>query len=810
MSALTQTHEHGGADSTVVAPPRSAEVADRLRALQRTAGNAAVNRLLRAPAATTAPAVTPSEQANIEARARQFAALPEAERQAIDDEAARRKCTRDEVIRDRNRIDSLPAEIRAIVMPADRRPDPAQYADALRLGAKLGEFSWEDWALFQRRGGTQAGGLRAAENAVDAFTSGRAYERATLARIRGTERLLDLVIKFNEAHKLGMTPDRYERFPVYQAMLDGLAAAGFRGVADYENALARYYLLFQRRASEIALTALAASEGVVQSEIARYSDPRALATLFADLAPLRQMLDDYRNATWGSGAGSRAPTPLDAAQAERARLAARYPSLADPKVDLQDLAADTPEAVGSTLRQNGRDRLNDIDDARERIALHPDTVLQLDRVRDLTRQELGAEDGTVGWRIVQGHLDEIANRERFKNEALTLFAIGLGMLTFGTGTLVVLGSAGELALSAYQAHDEWERYQAASAAAHSSLDPEQTLSGDDPTAVWFALALMGVGLSAAGLTRSLRAAKPALEVLERTGDPGKFRAALDAAKELTPDMRAALDRARVAREEFDAALRALVKATGRATTGADPTPVLRAIVVLARYSARIGIRKFEVFLETMKARRELLAALHLGELTTEQQRQWKAAFAQGVSEYDATRPAIKVPFSKGERAVTFRDEMLLDGKPIGDRQRADVLKKLGLTHTDDGHGVAREGRNLALEAVDSAAKGKDGMISQWASDEAMLGSWQKAQAEANAGHVVSTDNGKWKVELPAMADVGTVYVASSRLPKTAGLRNWSPFAGLAVREIAPNRIWAIFKLRNGIFEIDSIYPTFVP
>ena len=555
MSALTQTHEHGGADSTVVAPPRSAEVADRLRALQRTAGNAAVNRLLRSPAATTAPAVTPSEQANIAARARQFAALPDAERQAIDDEAARRKCTRDDVVRDRNRIDSLPAEIRAIVMPADRRPDPDQYADALRLGAKLGEFTWEDWALFQRRGGTQAGGLRATENAVDAFTRGRAYERATLARIRGTERLLDLVIKFNEARKLGMTPDRYERFPGYHPMLDGLAAAGFRGVADYENALARYYLLFQRRASEIALTALAASEGVVQSEIARYSDPRALATLFADLAPLRQMLDDYRNATWGSGAGSRAPTALDAAQAERSRLAARYPSLADPKVDVQDLAADTPEAVGATLRENGKDRLNDIHDTRERIALHPDTVLQLDRVRDLTRQELGAEDGTVGWRIVQGHLDEIANRERFKTEAMTLFAIGLGMLTFGTGTLVVVGSAGELGLSAYQAHDEWERYQAASAAAHSSLDPEQTLSGDDPTAVWFALALMGVGLSAAGLTKSLRAAKPALEVLERTGDPGKFRAALDAAKELTPDMRAALDRARVAREEFDAALR---------------------------------------------------------------------------------------------------------------------------------------------------------------------------------------------------------------------------------------------------------------
>ena len=97
-----------------------------------------------------------------------------------------------------------------------------------------------------------------------------------------------------------------------------------------------------------------------------------------------------------------------------------------------------------------------------------------------------------------------------------------------------------------------------------------------------------------------------------------------------------------------------------------------------------------------------------------------------------------------------------------------------------------------------------------ATGELALSAHQKAQAEANAGHVVPTDNGKWKVELPATADVGTVYVASSRLPKTAGLRRWAPFAQLPVHEIAPNRVWAIFIRSRGIFEIDSIYPTFVP
>ena len=807
----TSTLAHDVANPVTAPAGRSAAVADRLRALQSSAGNAAVNRLLRSPAA---PALSPAEEANVEARARQFAELPDADRQAIDQEAARRQSTRDDVIRDRNRIDSLPVEIRAIVMPADRRPDPAQYADALRLGTKLGEFTWEDWALLQRRGGTPVGGLLATENAVDAFTRERAGDRATLARIRGTERLLDLVIKFNEARKLGMTPDRYERFPHYHAMLDGLAAARFRGVWDYEKALARYYLLFQRRAKEIALTALAASEDVVNSEIARYSDPRNLAALFAELAPVRRLLEDDLKPRVGDGAGSKAPTPADNAKDEVRRLAAKYPSLADPELDVADLGADTAEAVGESLRKNGRDRLENIRDTRERIALHPDMVLQLNRVRDLARQELGAEDGTVGWRIVQGHLDEIANQERFKTEALALFAIGLGMVTFGTGTLVVLPNAGELVLSAYQAHDEWERYQAAAAAAHSSLDPEQSLNSEDPTRIWFALALINVGASARNLSKALRAAKGPIEVLERTGDAVRFRAALEQVSELTPDMRAALDRARAARDEFKDAWGAFVKelqsAAGRGNLGVDPRFVLRAIVVLGRGFARMGIREFETFLRTIKARRELLTALGVEELTVEQERQWRAAFAKGVSEYDATRPVIKVPFTKGERTVTFRDGMLLDGKPIRDRERDDVLKKLGLTHTDDGHGIGRESRTLGIEARDSAAKGKEGMISQWASDEAMLGSWQKAQAEANAGRAVATENGKWMVELPATADVGSVYVASSRLPKTAGVRKWAPFADVPVAEIAPNRVWAFFKLKKGVYEIDSIYPVFVP
>jgi hypothetical protein len=125
------------------------------------------------------PTPTSSEQADIADRARQLAALPVAEQQAIDEAAdwsfqrkvgvrgqARHtqgaaaelwKRSRDEVLRDGNRLDSLPPEIRAVVMPHGRRPD-GEYLEALQLADRLGEFTWDDWVLFERPGGRDRAG----------------------------------------------------------------------------------------------------------------------------------------------------------------------------------------------------------------------------------------------------------------------------------------------------------------------------------------------------------------------------------------------------------------------------------------------------------------------------------------------------------------------------------------------------------------------------------------------------------------------------------------------------------------------------
>jgi hypothetical protein len=782
------------------------------------------------------PAPTESEAADVQARAAELAGFDDSERKAVDAEADRRfwdkrgvaagtkaagaadqelwQQSRDEVVRDRNRVDSLPAAVRAVVAPAGTHITPDRYADALRVGHKLESFTWEDWALFQRRGGLDGKtDLGASERKIDAALKIRAGERKIIDRIRGTERLYHLVLRFQVARQMGMKPAQYKQFKDYQPMLDQLAADGFASVAEYESATAEYFLLFRSRAVEIANLAMQASESVVNGEIRRYGDAAGRNQIFNDLAPVRVLIAQYESEIHGDGTGAGADAPratYEAAEAERQRLAKTYPSLADPEIDLLSLAAATPAALGEVLVRNSKDRLANIEKTRKRIEDKPDVALALDRVVGLTRQELDARDDSVQWMIVAQHLADVANREAFTQQALILLSLGVGMLTFGTGTPVVLGLAGGLAIGSYQAYDEWEKYAAADAAAHTSLDPTQSLASHDPTIAWFAFALLGVGLDAAMLGKALLAAKPAIAALEAGASVTEFSRLLKNAKQVTPEVQAVLDEVAAARRDFSAAVSGLAAKVRRASMLWDPTMVVD-FAKMAWHAARIGIRKFDVFLEVLKAEKAFLKTLDLEALTAEQLAELKSAFRQGVREFDATRPSLTVPFTKGAKQLTFADEMLLDGKPVGARARDDVMKQLDLTHTDRGHGAFRDPRTIANEALQNATKPRGaGMAAQWASDEAMLESLQTAQRRLKTGAGVRQPNGKYLVDFDASAKVGRIYVATPGLPPNATVLNAEPFAGMAVTEIAPNRVRALFDLENGTYTISSIFPIYVP
>src|SRR6185312_12811920 len=102
-----------------------------------------------------------------------------------------------------------------------------------------------------------------------------------------------------------------------------------------------------------------------------------------------------------------------------------------------------------------------------------------------------------------------------------VLAIGLGLLTFGTGTVAVVAATALLAQGVYQAVEEVKAYGDAYAAAHTAFDAAQSLSPDSPSAFWAAFALISAGLDGINLVNVLKAVAAPLSVLEETGNFAK-------------------------------------------------------------------------------------------------------------------------------------------------------------------------------------------------------------------------------------------------------------------------------------------------
>ena len=777
------------------------------------------------------PELGVGEQQDARTRAAQFAGLSETERRSVDDEANRRYSrkrgvpagttptdlgerqlwmrTRDEVVRDRNRIEAMPEAIRDVVMQGGKLPGPERYATGLRIGEKLGAFGGQDWALYTRRGGPLKGDLSAIESSIDRFAVERADDRKVLDRVRGTEQLYGLLVRFRAAQRMGMKPKQYGLWPHYQTMLALLAQHGFRNDYQYELACLTYLKLFRTRARELAMLVLKGSEQHADAELRRTGDMGAMTKMFADLGKLREHVRDAESQVRMHDHYDK----IDLAKAEKARLAAKYPILQDPSLDVMSLAAADPASLGVVLREAANDRLEAIRDTRARVKDKQNAVFKLDRIVELTHLELGDEPGSVGRMIVQTQIDEIKNDESFKSFTLAILAIGLGMLTFGGGTVAVLGGAASVGVGAYQAHDEWEKYSEAAAAAHTAFDPALSVSSKDPSAVWFALALVGTGLDALGLGRALRAARPAIKTLQTTGDVAQFEAKLAQAADLTPALRRALKKAAAAEKDFIATALRAAKASGRlGMNPGDPT-ILKEIALLAYHAARVGIRKFEVFLAVLKARKNLLQGIDVDALTVDQRRLWNRAFAEGISTFDAGRPRIAVPSAKGPPSVlSFGDQMLLDGKPVSLAKRNEIIKRLGLAHADRGHGAARDVRTIANEAwlnfkPTSAGTGMSGI---WASDEIMLKSAQTAIAMRKAGlGTFNPRTGTWVIDFAELPSAGRAFMVSQRVPANVTPVARTPFTGLPVDELPVNNVRAFIRDGNPP-EIVTIFPSWIP
>jgi hypothetical protein len=579
--------------------------------------------------------------------------------------------TRDEVLLERQRVTDMPEEVKAHLFGeggAALRPE--QYKDVIRIGETMRGFSDEDWDAYERRATATTDDLELVEGQLKAFVAKQAAARKVIDRVKGTERLYDIVKRFNVARlRMGMEPKQYPKFPEWKEMNDLLAKHGFQGIWDYERATAAYLTLFQERAKELTMLVLAASTEAVYKEQKRYADPAAAAGLQTELGRFRELHAEAvaadraipkrptkgRNAEPGPWPGdlekmADARAKHARAGAERERLAEFHPILKDTTLSDEELDVGSGGDLRTVLLETTEARLRNIIRTKKRVKSDRDAVLQLDQLLELAFEELGAaKKDSVGRKIVRTRKDEIAEDKEFRNDALTVVAIGLGFVSFGGGAAAVLAGAASLGVGGYQAANEYAGYQDAYAASHTAFDPAEAVSSNEPSFAWVALALIGMGLETLALKNAIRAFRPAAEALAATGDIAAFRAQLTNVK-LDDALKARVaghveaeqqlaDAAAGLRKEWKELMDAPRGIPGTMTTHGNLI-FYGKVTALAYRAARLKVRTWRQFLRFLKVRR-LLQDVDLEALAAEDLKLVQKAFKRGVELSDKAH--VKIP-----------------------------------------------------------------------------------------------------------------------------------------------------------------------
>ena len=561
--------------------------------------------------------------------------------------------TRDEVLREHEKIEALPAPLRDFLAPDTGEPNPADYKAALEIGEKAKGFTAGDWARYRRNAYETTSDYSVAEQSVERFAVKLADEKRIAERIRGTEMLFRGEHAQRAAHEPG--------YPEEQVKL-WLPTTKFATIEEYDAACDAYLQIFRDRAVEIAFLALRTSETVVRSESQRYRRPGELAALDRDLGHYRDLVKTASQISYpeqGPAAerpkGTLSPAETaawDAVDRERTLQSVFHPAIKDDDLSVGDLAYSSAEDLEKKIQGLAADHIHAIEKSRARLVDNQEVVWQWSNVINATKKEMGAHDGVIHELVVDQHLREIREDHDLRTMGMTVLAIGLGLLTFGTGTVAVVAATALLAQGVYQAVEEVKAYGDAYAAAHTAFDAAQSLSPDSPSAFWAAFALISAGLDGINLVNVLKAVAAPLSVLEETGNFAKFDASLlEISETLPPELKAALSPA--AKAVIKRALRAQAKLEGASRSfgqafraadafGAGGTLSAKAAEELRNcgyLGAQMGMRDFAEF--AAYAETGPLRKLNVSTLSPEQIDALKTAWTEGVVKAESKGVALE-------------------------------------------------------------------------------------------------------------------------------------------------------------------------
>ncbi|WP_251096588.1 DUF4157 domain-containing protein [Streptomyces sp. Caat 7-52] len=528
-----------------------------------------------------------------------------------------REEVRYELLRRREALQALPDDVRAIlfsgqVTAQSTPPDPRDYARLLALADRLTALTPQQREEFLHRSTVQTPDLDAFEGSLRRFEEETAErrrleaEQSTLANhLMGLEKVYARYRQLIVAETIsptgalllgpyGIREGEKQRTEARVELEEELKQHDFAGIAEFTKMIRAYEKVFREQACALGHVLLERYEHTLVEQEHRVATTPVATEIHQRLAPARVA---YTQAA--ALEGRLAHEHREQAEELVKKEAAQLPVLAQKSFDRRAFAEGSQEAAPGRVRDYIAARRADIARCHQLLRTEPDRVFRLDALLKHAYTAQGIEADSIFDHIIRDHALDIALKDADTQLMVGVFAIALGAVSGGGGAVGVLAASGAFTLSAYQAFEEFRRYE------ESKALHEGGLLSDDPSIAWAVVALVGAGLDLAGVAAALRAANTegvtvakAVRTFHETEDAARFAREVAHAD---PTVRAALDKAAEARSAALAAWGRVVRPTSVHASLFVIDVLIPPLIEAMWLTQLYGVRRFQAFLRTREA-----------------------------------------------------------------------------------------------------------------------------------------------------------------------------------------------------------------
>lgn len=593
---------------------------------------------------------------------------------------------RDEVIAQHEFIKKLPEKVKQLIKfkTGGKEITPQDYEQFYRIAKKIEEIGGVEVQDYYDRITGSTTDLEEFESSVDRYKEEQKERKEEEEKRKSIQTKLfgldELYEEYKEYKKkeiksygyynaktdsweeaLPSTIAEYET--AKRQLTESLEAHGFTGgIPEFKQYIDDFKSVFKKEAQKIALDILAKCEGFLYRESERYKESGAVNQLHSQLEGFRghsetfkknaDISNDYaenyeRSRLPGNGhlrpkatkqeaeeAYEKASIAKAAAQAEVEAISEEHTLFKegdiplDKRIDKEKMAQSSPEELGQLIQDYITARIEDIQEARARILEDEELVFKLDKLMPKFYTRMEISQGSLTDKIVKDEIDRIERAETLINVLLTILAVALAILSYGTATpfIATAAAVGGFGISAYMAYDEYQKYAVQNDLADVGF-------ADDPSMFWLIVAVAGAALDMGAAVKAMRALGPAAKIFNSGGDVAEFSKALKAvqeAGEIDVKIVAAAEKAALAKKGYQEASEGFLRTiSSKAYSFPGPLTdpdVYKELVKMAYFKAKQGVRSFQQFFLEIQKMRKLA---NQGDMTAEELANLKKAYEEG-------------------------------------------------------------------------------------------------------------------------------------------------------------------------------------